>query len=103
MHYVTVTPAYGRDYKSKREAKEAWLEGKDFQVQPSGQYCSKDSPFPKGTIIMCQYRKLTQIQEIARFQNRILGLANEECIGPPIGPMHFSFSGPGRKRVRKTP
>ena len=28
---ATVTPAYGRDYRSAREAKAAWYEGKDLQ------------------------------------------------------------------------
>lgn len=31
--YLTLVPAYGRDYKSKREVMEAWDAGKDFIVQ----------------------------------------------------------------------
>lgn len=27
---ITVVPAYGRDYKSRKDAEEAWQEGKDF-------------------------------------------------------------------------
>lgn len=28
--YVTVTPAYGRDYKSAKAARDDWKAGKDF-------------------------------------------------------------------------
>ena len=31
--YLTVSPAYGRDFKSQKEAKAAWEEGKDFVVR----------------------------------------------------------------------
>lgn len=43
---VTVTPAYGRDYRTKGEALKAWEEGKDFCIeaiwppQQVGRYCS---------------------------------------------------------------
>lgn len=30
--YINVGPAYGRDYKSQKEVKEAWASGKDFVV-----------------------------------------------------------------------
>ena len=30
--YVTLLPAYGRDYKSQKEAKEDWQAGKDFVI-----------------------------------------------------------------------
>jgi len=32
MSYLTVTPAYGRDYKSAKAAKEDWNSGKDFII-----------------------------------------------------------------------
>lgn len=32
MASVTVVPAYGRDYKSAEEVREAWLDGYDFQI-----------------------------------------------------------------------
>lgn len=42
---LTLTPAYGRDYKTKAEAEAAWTSGKDFQIQPSGVYTSiRDLP-----------------------------------------------------------
>ena len=33
MKHLHVTPAYGRDYKTKTEAVDAWRSGKDFIVQ----------------------------------------------------------------------
>jgi len=33
MRTVTVTPAYGRDYKSSAKALEDWYGGKDFILQ----------------------------------------------------------------------
>lgn len=33
---LTLTPAYGRDYKSAREVREAWNAGKDFLVADFG-------------------------------------------------------------------
>lgn len=33
MTHMTVTPAYGRDYKTKGEVLKAWSDGKDFIIQ----------------------------------------------------------------------
>jgi hypothetical protein len=43
---ITLTPAYGRDYKSQKEVKADWLAGKDFIVADffspwSGKYANK--------------------------------------------------------------
>ena len=56
----TLTPAYGRDYKSAKEVRADLNAGKDFQVQPSGQYCSLRD-FPAGTQLICRYRGLRQL------------------------------------------
>lgn len=37
---TTLTPAYGRDYKSVKELMDDWNSGKDFIRQPSGAYIS---------------------------------------------------------------
>jgi len=47
MTYLTVVPAYGRDYKSQKEVKAAWAEGKDFRIEDmsspdNGRYVNKD-------------------------------------------------------------
>ncbi len=36
MKYITVTPAYGRDYKNKSEVLNDWGNGKDFVVNSYG-------------------------------------------------------------------
>ena len=36
MSIVTVTPAYGRDYKTAKAAKADWKAGKDFILQAFG-------------------------------------------------------------------
>jgi hypothetical protein len=33
MRSITVTPAYGADYKSKKDALTAWNAGKDFVIR----------------------------------------------------------------------
>lgn len=61
MH-KTLTPAYGRDYKSAAEVKAAWNAGKDFvdaSFDASGTYANKDS-FPMGTRVGIRYARLTK-------------------------------------------
>jgi hypothetical protein len=46
---LIVVPAYGRDYKSAKEAATAWLRGDDFQISDvssryNGRYCSCRDP-----------------------------------------------------------
>jgi hypothetical protein len=36
----TISPAYGRDYKSAAAAKKDWINGKDFRMEPEGCYTS---------------------------------------------------------------
>lgn len=44
--YLTVVPAYGRDYKSKKEVLADWNANKDFQIcsidSRDGKYVNKD-------------------------------------------------------------
>jgi len=47
MAWLTVVPAYGRDYKSAKAAKVDWESGKDFQIADisspdNGRYVSKN-------------------------------------------------------------
>ncbi len=62
MRYITVTPAYGRDYKAKAEVLKAWDEGADFRVQDpflSG-YMNKDDK-PAGSQVSIRFARLTKI------------------------------------------
>jgi hypothetical protein len=38
--YKTVTPAYGRDYKSKATVEKDFRDGKDFYLEPEHVLCS---------------------------------------------------------------
>lgn len=69
IQYLTVIPAYGRDYKSIRDVKSAWEAGEDFIEASSRRYCSKrdleamaDGKF----VVMARYAKLTKITEVGR-------------------------------------
>ena len=59
---MTLTPAYGRDYKSKKEVLADFLAGNDFRLETynASGYCSK-SDFPVGTRLQLRYKKLTQV------------------------------------------
>lgn len=62
---LTLTPAYGRDYKSKKEVLEAWESGKDFQINnmfhpDDGRYINKADAKP-GSRFNIRYKRLTMI------------------------------------------
>lgn len=64
MSYITLQPAYGRDYKSAKEVKAAWEAGKDFMVASmfggGGSYVNKEDAPPKTTFNI-RYKRNTQI------------------------------------------
>jgi hypothetical protein len=63
--YQTIVPAYGRDYKSKKEVTEAWNSNVDFRCEPQGFYVNKqDAEKGAGTVFMARYKKLMQIMQI---------------------------------------
>ena len=58
----TLSPAYGRDYKSSEQTKKAFFDGKDFKLNtPWGTtYCSvKD--FKSGDRVAIRYSKLHRV------------------------------------------
>lgn len=69
MNSLTLTPAYGSDFKSKKEVLEAWGSGKDFIIADfsnpwNGKPCSiRDTESLKKTYgkIMFRYKKLTLV------------------------------------------
>ena len=68
MIYVTLLPAYGKDYKSTKEARAAWDAGADFVIQCvahpfDGKLMSKRDAEP-GYQYSIRYRKKTQICEV---------------------------------------
>jgi hypothetical protein len=65
---MTLVPAYGRDYKTAKEVKEAWEQGKDFEVADmfttGGRYCNKQD-IGKGNgaqVRFCGMRKVTIVK-----------------------------------------
>jgi hypothetical protein len=61
----TLTPAYGRDYKSKKEVVEAFESGKDFIYNSyDGQvtYCSKEDLLQKNVkSVQIRFKNNTQV------------------------------------------
>jgi hypothetical protein len=52
-----VTPAYGRDYKSKAAALADWQAGKDFRDSRTGQYLSIRDAKAHGLTVWIRYQK----------------------------------------------
>lgn len=66
QNYLTISPAFGRDYKSAKDAKEAFLSGKDFKMESlvaGGQYCSVRD-FKPGVIVSVRYAKLAKVVNV---------------------------------------
>lgn len=66
----TLTPAYGRDYKSKKEALEAFDAGQDFIYNSiDGQnYCAKQELITNGIrSVQLRYKNNTQVIVIKLF------------------------------------
>ena len=64
MNSITLTPSYGRDYKSAKEAKESFLGGKDWIVASiSNPYCGRQCSILdlKGFRVELRYKKLTKV------------------------------------------
>lgn len=59
-----LTPAYGRDYKSKSEACEAFKSGKDFKLARTGQFCSIRD-FEPGCTVIIRYGQLRKVCTLA--------------------------------------
>lgn len=60
MHHLT--PAYGKDYKSRKEVLAAWDEGKDFVTNPfngPNQYINKEQ-VAIGEQIQFRYKHMTE-------------------------------------------
>lgn len=68
--YLTLVPAYGRDYKSKKAVLADWEANKDFLIQDissphDGRYINKqDAASLKGTTFNIRYKGCTQIAVI---------------------------------------
>jgi hypothetical protein len=61
--FVSLRPAYGRDYKSAAGARLDFLEGKDFILNSTDQYCSIRD-FATGATANIRYNKLTKVSVV---------------------------------------
>ena len=59
-NYLSLLPAYGRDYRSAKDAKESFLSGKDWIDSASGSYCSV-SDFASGVTVNLRYKQLRSV------------------------------------------
>lgn len=57
MDWITVTPAYGRDYKNKAEVFADWDADKDFRETASGSYVNKSGADALGLKVIIRYGK----------------------------------------------
>jgi hypothetical protein len=51
-NFSELTPSYGRDYTSGKDAKAAFLAGKDFTLAATGQQTSIADVAPGGTVLL---------------------------------------------------
>jgi len=64
-HIHTLTPAYGRDYKSKKDAIDALESGKDWLSQPHGKPCGI-SDIPLGATVTLRFGNLRKVTRYTR-------------------------------------
>jgi len=62
---MTLTPAYGKDYRNKAEVKAAWEAGKDFVIASvgpwMGAYVSRRELQGKEVQVSIRYNKLAEV------------------------------------------
>ena len=95
---ITLTPAYGRDYRSAAAVMIDWKAEKDFVLQPAGSYCS---------ILNTAYRDwdwidtVTPIRLLPEPHRRIRWLTREEARACLEGP-HPSIKSPPKIAIART-
>lgn len=65
---ITISPAYGRDYRTAAEAIADWRAGRDFSIGgPGGPYCSiRDIPaLPQVRTVRIRFAKLRKLVELS--------------------------------------
>lgn len=66
--YITVSPAYGRDYKSRAAVQADWDAGKDFTIESiefgPGRKINKADADRAGLTVMVRYQQMTKVFEV---------------------------------------
>lgn len=65
-NYLECTPAYGRDYKTAKDVKTAWADGKDWIVEAwgdpnDGRPINKANADAAHVTVMLRYKRNTQV------------------------------------------
>lgn len=58
---LEVIPAYGRDYKTQAEVKEAWSQNLDFLIAPLGPYINKQDAENFGENVIVRYDNMRKV------------------------------------------
>ena len=65
MQRLTVSPAYGRDYKSAKAALADWADDKDFVIESvgrdQGRFINRADAEQYGATVNIRYAKLTRV------------------------------------------
>lgn len=64
IHYLTLVPVYGKDYKSAKAVKADWDAGKDFVIASGrefGRYINLEDAQKTGMRVSICYAKLTRV------------------------------------------
>lgn len=61
MDWVVAVPAYGRDYKTIKEVRDAWANERDFRIMPSGQYINKSDADRYNVAVQIRYDRRTKV------------------------------------------
>lgn len=62
---ITVTPAYGRDYRSAKAAKADWKAGKDFIINDiASPYDGKPCSIRDGLNVVIRFNNLTKVTTV---------------------------------------
>lgn len=87
MPYYELQPAYGRDYKTAKEVKEAFAAGKDFigDYQMNFQYMSVRDLKP-GDTAMLRYKRKTKVTSLKVTQAMLNGTYGKTTgpVDPPL-------------------
>ena len=62
---LTLSPAYGRDYKSQKAVQADWDAGKDFVVETMGHGMYANKADLKGEKVMVRYAKLRKVMVVS--------------------------------------
>lgn len=62
-NWAEIVPAYGRDFKNARDAKDYFVAGHDWKYAVTGQYCSIRDVAPGNTVIL-RYRNIERTTNV---------------------------------------